>query len=46
MKLKLTFKGPNVVSIVTKEESIKVGHGISFVTPMMIWSLDTPDACR
>lgn len=32
MKLKLTFHGPNTVGIVTREEPIKVGHAISFVT--------------
>lgn len=31
MRLKLTFKGPNVVSITTKEEPIKIGHAISFI---------------
>lgn len=35
LKLKLTFHGPNVVSIVTKKEPLQVGHAVAFETEIL-----------
>lgn len=34
-KLKLKFHGPNVVSVVTREEPLKIGHAVSFETEIL-----------